>query len=70
MTHGALFLDLDETLVAVATERFFVRELYRAGLLGPGKMAALTVAFLRHALGLISSYEEIKRRLAEIERKA
>jgi HAD superfamily hydrolase (TIGR01490 family) len=63
MNRSALFLDLDQTLVSVSTEKFFVRELYRSGRLGPGKMFAITAAFVRHALGLIPDYSETKRSL-------
>lgn len=66
---NALFLDLDKTIIPIASEMGFVSYLFGRKMVSFKALAELGRFFLYHRLGMVRDYKKAKRTLARIVMK-
>lgn len=61
--EGAVFLDLDKTVVACSTEKVFGYYLFKKGILGRSKFFNIILNYIKYDLHFIKNYTDVKSRI-------
>ncbi len=59
----AAFFDLDGTILNLATEKIFCRELYRQGVVSASDLLRVSLIYLKYEMGFVRGYSDVKRGL-------